>query len=303
MKKLNNGIIITILLYLVVLIFMNSSEVKNGAIESINIWKNNIFPTLFPFFIISNILINYGFVNMLSFLFNPITKIFKVNSSAAFIIIMSMLSGFPSNSKYIKEFVEKKTITASEAAKILTFSHFSNPLFILNTIGINFLKNEKIGIIILIVHYMTNFIIGFLFRNLKTQKSNEKIINKQLPFGNILSKSITDGINTLLLILGTIAFFQIIISIINTTIHSNELVKTIISGIIEMTQGIKNSSLLNIPIKYKAIMCIMFISFGGISIHIQVYSIINELKINYKYFFVARIIHALISGLILFFIL
>lgn len=301
MKKLSKIITILILLYICIQIFMNSSEITNSILFSFDVWKNNIFPSLFPFFVISNILINYGFVNVTSKVFKPLTKLFKVSDCASFIIVMGLLSGFPSSSKYVKELVDNGSINEKEASKILTFTHFSNPLFIINTIGISFLNSYKIGIKILIIHYFSNFIIGLIFRNYKVEKSKNNLnFKKNISLGSVITNSINSSINTLLLILGTVSFFLIITTVINNSIPLNNFFSSIISGIIEMTQGLKYVSLLDISLKAKSILSVMFISFGGISVHMQTYSIISENKIKYLPFFLARILHALISGFLMF---
>ena len=81
------------------------------------------------------------------------------------ILILSIISGFPSNARNTRTLYDKGVITLDEANHILIFSHFSNPLFILTTIAIFFFNNAKIGIILLISHYLSNLILGILFRN------------------------------------------------------------------------------------------------------------------------------------------
>lgn len=301
MKKICKIMIVTILLYMCFAIFMNVEEVTNSVIFSFDIWKNNIFPSLFPFFVISNILINYGFVTVVSKILKPLTKLFKVSDAAAFVIVMGLLSGFPSSAKYVKELVDKEAISPEEASKILTFTHFSNPLFIINTIGYGFLGNPKIGIYILMIHYFTNMIIGLLFRNYKvtSHKNSVHIREKETSLGKIITNSIIDSVNTLLLILGTVSFFLVITTVINNSVHLSSINSAIINGIVEMTQGLKYVGLLNNSLKVKAILSIMMISFGGISVHIQTFSIISERKINYIPFLIARILHAIISGILM----
>lgn len=300
MKKFK-FIIITLLLYMCISIFMNSKEITNSIIFSFDIWKNSIFPSLFPLFVISNILINYGFVDIVSTILYPISKIFKVSSSSCFVIVMGLLSGFPSSSKYVSELVKQNIISKNEASKVLTFTHFSNPLFVINTIGISFLNSYKLGLLILFIHYISNFIVGFIFRNYKVDINNNTIKNNyNNSLGKVITDSISSSINTLFLILGTVSFFLIITTIINNSIPLNSFFSSIISGIFEMTQGLKYVSLLDISLKIKCVLSVMFISFGGISIHMQTFSIINESGIKYLPFFIARIIHALIAGILMF---
>ena len=276
----------------------HTTEVMQSIKFSFDIWKNNIFPSIFPIFIISSLLINYVFVNISGYLFKPLMFLFGINPNVSFAFIMSILGGFPSSSKYIKELLDKKLITEIDASKALMFTHFSNPLFILGTIS--YLLNRKIAIFILIIHYLTNFIIGILFRNYHNtyNKSMINIESNNKDIGSILINSIKNSIEILLLILGSISVCSILCTIINHTFNFNNLISALINGIFEITQGLKYVSLLNIPMKIKTTISVMFLSFGGISIHIQVKSILNETNIKYIPYLIARIIHTSISGIL-----
>lgn len=306
-KTLKNITIISILLIISYEVLDNSYEILNSVKFAFEIWKNNIFPSLFPFFILSSFLINYGFVELSGELFKPLMKLFGINSNISFVFIMSILSGFPSSSKYIKTLYDSNIIDESVASKALMFTHFSNPLFIIGTIGN--LLDKKSAIFILIIHYTTNIIIGIFFRNYNNSFNKEKInikqaihkINNKVSSNNlgiILSTSIKDAIETLLLILGTISLFSFLCVVINNLFNFGNITTSIINGIFEMTQGLKYVSMLSIPIKYKVTISTMMISFGGLAIHVQTSSIISNTKIKYKTYLLARIIHTFISGLL-----
>lgn len=296
-------------------ILSESKTIMDAVSFSFNIWITNVFPSLFPFFVLSEILMNYGFIELIGELFKPLfEKLFKINGNAAFVFIMSLISGFPSNAKYTRELYLQNKLTASEATKILMFSHFSNPLFILGTISLTFLNDKRLGLIVMISHYSSNVIIGLLFRNYNPSKitcdkfslkkaimqMHYKRINNNKRFGAIITNSLINSINTLLLILGVITTFLIITTIIDNNFHLSLLNKALISGFLEMTQGLKHVSLLNTINEYKAILICMIISFGGLSVHTQILSIISDTKIKYKPFLLARFIHVVISSLICF---
>ena len=67
-----------------------------------------------------------------------------------------------------------------------------------------------------------------------------------------------------------------------------------------MTQGLKYISIQELPLKIKTIISTMFISFGGISVHMQIISILSDTKIKYFPFLIARVIHALMSGILIY---
>lgn len=311
------------ILYIIIFIFIGfeilteSKSIMDTVIFSFGIWTNNIFPSLFPFFVLSELLINFGFVELLGELFKPVmNKLFKVKGEGAFVFIMSMISGFPSNAKYVKELYTKGILNENEASKLLMFTHFSNPLFIMGSIALTFLGNKEAGILVLFSHYIGNIVIGFMFRNYEPEgcakektsikrainNMHNKRINNKLKFGTIITNSLLNTINTLLLILGVVTMFLCVTTIIDNNVNLNNYNQSILNGLIEMTQGLKYVGLLNIPLKLKTIISTLIISFGGFSVHMQVISIISDTKIKYLPYLTARVCHALISSLIVFFL-
>ena len=210
-RKLNSLLISLIIIFFLLQFLINSEILFQTFFSSINLWFTKLFPTMFIFFIISDLLNNYNFPLIMQKLFGKIfSKIYKLPKSSSYIIFLSMTSGFPSNAKIIMDAIDNEIIDEIDANKLLTMTHFSNPLFIIYTIGINILHNKKIGIIILLSHYLTNFIIGFLFRNIYQNNKIKKEM-KHLPslsFINILKKSINNTIKISLNVLGIIIFFS-----------------------------------------------------------------------------------------------
>ena len=292
MKKL----IIIILLSILIIILINPLETMRAVDTSFNICIKNLFPTLFPFLLISNIMVNYGFIDICSQTGKKIMpKLFGINANGFYVVFMSMLSGSPSNAKYINQLLDKNLINNYEANQLLKFTQFVNPLFIIGTIGITYLHSPKLGMIILISHYLGNFIIGLTLKK-KTNIANQNYItiDNNKSFFQILTQSINDTINTLMLILGVITSCLILITMINQILFLNPLC----NGILEITQGIKYISSSHIDIFLKTIIITFFISFGGLSIHMQVMSILEDKKIRYLPYLFTRIIHGLISSII-----
>lgn len=280
-----------------------SNEIKNSILVTFDLWKNNLFPYLFPFFVISDLLINLNLIELINKYLNSVMyKLFKINSSSSFIFFMSMISGIPSNAKYINSLLKSNKMNEYEAEKILLFSHFCNPLFIIGMIA-SILNNKKIALLILCSHYITNIIIGLIFRNFHPNNCVNFIEKKTTNnFLRSISSSILNSINILLLILGIISFFSCVTTLINSSITS-PILKSIICGIFEITGGINQINLLNISLKFKAIFITFIISFGGLSSHMQVMSILEDTNIRYLPYLLSRIMHAVIASFIIYLII
>ena len=306
-KKLYSFTIIITLLITIINIFLNSNTLNQTITFSSNLFLKNIMPSLFPMFIISSILVEIDIPKVLGNIFKkPMNILFKTKGEGAFIFFMSMITGFPSSAKYINDLLNKKQINTKDAQKILMFSFFSNPLFIVNTVGIMFLKSQKIGIMLLISHILGNIIIGIIFKNYNQTKNipntkinNLKYLNTKINNTNlfkVLITSIKTSIETLINIFGIITFFLIIINILFKT---KNIITIPLIGILEMTSGLKYLSLSNIDYNIKVLLSMFLISFGGLSVHFQIMSILHKKKVKYLPFLISRIIHGIISVLIL----
>ena len=308
MKKYSNLIIIIITFIFLILILLNREIVSYTIINSFNIWFNTLVPYMFPMFILSDILINYNFIEYIpNKISNIISKIFNINKTSVLILFISILSGFPGNANALLEAYNLKLISKEEVEHLLLFNHFPNPLFVLNTVGVLYLNNNKYGIIILISTYLSSIILGILVRNKNTLTNNNCITksSKSQTFTEIFSSSIKKSINSLLMISVTVCLFLILSTLIINIFHLNSYLSLGIKSILEMTMGLEHLSKLNISNIFKVILSSSIISFGGLSIHMQVISILDE-RIRYRNYFIGRIYQVLISliiSLILFYVI
>ena len=70
----------------------------------------------------------------------------------------------------------------------------------------------------------------------------------------------------------------------------NTLGKVIFTGILDMTSGISLVPTLNTNSYIAGLIILTFITFGSFSVHLQVLNNIKEEDLDYKYFFLGRII-------------
>ena len=60
MKQWISFSILIILILICAEILTESKSILDAVSFSLSIWKNNIFPSLFPFFVLSEIMVKYG---------------------------------------------------------------------------------------------------------------------------------------------------------------------------------------------------------------------------------------------------
>lgn len=286
-KTYQRIIIITFLLTLLIIYTINSTLVIKSILDYTNLFITKLFPTNFVFFMLSTILIDQGLIEL-------INNKLKLNGSIFYVTIMSILSGIPSGSKYTKDLLEKDLISTKTANYLLAFTHFPNPMFVLNTVTI--LLNKTLALKILICLILSNLIIALIF---KPPKKEVIIINDSpsKDFSESLSKAIIDSLKVILIIYGTSVFFYLITVIINKYLTLNVLSHVLLNGIFDLTKGLFSISLLSNKL-LKSLLIIIFFSFGSLSIHIQIKSITTNTSLKYKYFILGRLLQILFATIL-----
>lgn len=303
-KTFKDLLIIVILLWFTFTVLLYKTIVFDAVSYSLTIWFKNLLPSMFPFFVISSILIQYHITNYIPiYLKKTFCYLFGVSESVVTIFFLSIISGFPSNARITRMMYDEGEISLEEANRVLIFTHFSSPLFILSTVAVLFLHQKNYGYLILISHYLGNILLGIFTRpkNYYYHIDYTRTNSKSQNFSKILIDSIRSSVDTILLIAGILTCFLVCSSIVIKILNVNDYLGTILKGILEITMGLKQLSLLKVNDVYKVVISTIFISFGGLSVHLQVISQLVDTKISYYYFFIFRIFHAIISGVICYF--
>ncbi len=279
---------LTIIIFFI-LIFIKKDIMYYTIYNTVILWFKNIVPNLLPMFITTSLIIESNLIinicNIFGKLFN---KIFKCSNYGIFIYFLSLFTGSPSNAKYINDLVNNNLISNTLSDKLLLFTSNYNILLIYSLLSLYLNKSISIKIITIII--ISNIVVGLIFRNINYIDLKTNYIKRKIN----ISKIIKDTIDTLLMILGTLIFFNIIINLLPI---KNMLLKNILNGFLEITTGLKGLEYLNISTNIKILLSTVYLSFGGLSIHTQIKSILPDT--NYTLFLKSRLYAVIISVILL----
>jgi len=236
----------------------------------------------------SNLLIDYGLIEILGYYLH-------INVSKMYILLISMISGFPSGAKYTRELYDRGLIDLDSANKSVMYSHFPNPLFVLGSVNL-VLNDFSLALKVLISIILSNLLI-FSFSNIKTDATTFEYSASD-DFSQSLTKAINNSFQIMFLIYGTSLFFYLISIVITKYFAFSSFSFVFISGLFDLTQGVFSTTILHNN-SVRALFILFFITFGSLSIHIQVNSLLSNSPISYKYFFKGRILGFIIAFAIL----
>jgi sporulation integral membrane protein YlbJ len=307
----------------------------DASLRGLTTWWEIVFPSLLPFFILSEIMIGYGVVKFIGVLMEPLMRpIFRVPGVGGFVWAMGVSSGFPAGAKITARMRQEKQISAVEAERLVSFTNSSNPVFIFGAIAAALFDNPGLGILLASCHYLGNILVGIfmrfhgehdrnLYSRLKLPSIKKAIYEMHRtrlldnrPFGKLLGDSVYTSVNTLLMIGGFMILFSVLnrvmaelqitdlvasfIAILFMFLHiSTDLSIPLIAGMLEITLGSQLvSETKNVTLLHQAIIVSFILAFNGFSVQAQVASILSETDIRFKPFFYARILHGVIASVL-----
>lgn len=326
-KRFTNFFFLIIILLALIGIIRNPRLSLESGYRGLLTWFNIIIPSLLPFFIVSEILRNIGFVDFLGKLLKPLMKfLFNVPGVSAFPFSMSLASGYPMGAKIVSDLRMNNTLSRIEAERTICFSSTSGPLFMLGAVSIGMLNNPAVAPLIIYPHYLGAITIGFILSFYKRDKEPSTItrkkiknknniivkINVDFSIGQVLNNSVRNGLNSITLIGGFIIFYSVLTELlfaskffnhfIESTINTiplnidSDIIKGFIAGILELTTGCRLISNANISLVHKVLIINFLIGWSGFSIHSQVLSFINNTDIDSKIYIFSKFLHGLLAS-------
>ncbi len=290
-----------------VLLILNPEKSVYYARESLSLCADIIIPSLFPFFVCSGLLIYSGFCEILAKLFSPVMKpLFNINPAGASAFILGIISGYPLGAVTACQLYRGFYLSKSEAERLLAFCNNSGPLFIMGAVGVSIYHSTQAGIILYIAHILGALTVGILSRFYKYESYHapqNKISTMQKSIPEVFKTVIANSLQSILTVCATVVFCSVISNIVMDLITMNETAKAFLNGIMEFVSGLNRVSYLDTNMISKLLMSAWICAFAGISVHLQVMSVVGDTGLSLKPYITGKILHAFFAVFYTFIIL
>ncbi|GKX31706.1 membrane protein [Vallitalea longa] len=293
-----NAMLMILLIIILILPKTSMEAAKNGLL----LWFNVIIPTLFPFILLSNLIINSSLINYINYIFTFImSKLFNLPGVAGYALITGLLSGYPVGAKITADLLIKKSINLNQAQYMLTFCNNASPMFIIGFIATGLLDNSRIGIFMLVAIYTANLITAFIFKMVYFKKlppiKKESIKSRNTKSINfsLFDDCIMNAITLIVKIGGYIIFFSIILNCFYLIPISNSIIKNFLLSLIELSNGAKILTSSNYSIQVMFVLLCTLVSFGSFSVHAQTASVLTDTELKVNKYVLSKIINAVIT--------
>ncbi len=284
MKIKKDTLLLFAALFTAGILIIFSPEAKEGALYGAALAQRVIIPSLLPLLIIFNFIQHSAAGTALENILRPVTcKILRLPKCAGPAVFLGLLGGYPTGALLTANLYRNADIDAACARRLLRFDFSGGAGFIITALGVGILKSRTQGAVLfasvtagaLISALLGGFIWG------KSEEGESSFLS--LPPADALNKSAEQSAKSAIHMTAYIVLF--------CAVSTNLQLPEAIMPLLEITSG-TTACADGIPLWATA----FYLAFGGFCIHLQIFSVIKEAKMNYADFLLWRIINGVISA-------
>ncbi|MGN0313636.1 MAG: nucleoside recognition domain-containing protein [Fusicatenibacter sp.] len=298
------GILLLIFFLLLYLLFFPAEALKSSCL-GLDLWFHTILPSLLPFLILSQILVNTG---MIRGFMRPLEPFFchllGLSGEGAYVWLLGMFCGFPMGARLTAELYQNGQIDRQEAEYLLTFSNHASPGFLSSYVILKGFGSKNMAVTVFLILYLANFLTSICFRfvyrrfRLSRRQLSKKEMPKQTSIGNLLDTSIMNGFEIITRLGGYIILFSIISGILMQLPDPFRLAAPYLCGMTEITTGISLISATGLSYSRKATAILMCTAFGGLSTVAQTNAMIRESHLPISVYLKGKVLCTILTGLL-----
>lgn len=277
MKRTLPGIL-TVLLFLYLI--LSPVSCVEAALAGLLQWFHFVVPSLFPLMILSQLLISSGMISLLLAPAAFFTKhLFGIGLYGTYALLIGFLCGYPMGVKILRDLHDKGLISGQECRYLAGFINNVSPGFLITYVSVQQFHTAALAMPTIAIVYGSSALYGVLSRFFipgepesereKFVETGEKKTSFSAQFFALIDVCILDSIHQIVRLGGYMILFAVISSVLKLIPTIPSAVKAVLSGILEITNGISQIAALSLPLKIRYLLGIVCLAFGGLCSALQ----------------------------------
>ena len=294
-RTLKRFVPLLLALFTLALLFTNAKVTADGVRHGLSLCFETLFPSLFPFLILSAFLVKSESGILLGrSLGKPLRWVLGLSEAGATALLLGMLCGFPVGTAAAAAYAERGELSREELNRLALFVNNPSAGFLIGAVGSSLFGNEQVGIALFLITWTSSLVVGIFLRILygKLQQTADKP-----PYGikksslmAMLTDSIGGAFSSLLRIFSFVIFFSCITEGLSAGFVEHQAsawVGTWLTGLLEMTGGIYRA-VGTLPPQNALRITAFFVGFSGLSICFQLFSIVEKQPLRLPPYLLAK---------------
>ena len=287
-----------------VLILRNSDAAIEYMGRGLTLCARTVIPSLFPFMVVSELLVSSGAGEALGRLFSGVMRwVFGVSGAGASAVFLGSACGFPVGARTAVGLLDRGVISKSECEHLLTFVSNPSSAFLISAVGAGLYGNRRLGVALYLVVLSCGLFTGFLAR-FCLRRTGDFAEHPHFPSGlhpggvETFTGAVSGAASGMLTVCAYVIFFSAITGTIGQIAEGRglfgEVGYVLLCGLLEMTGGIGGASALSG--NWALILTAAFAGWSGVSVHCQVMTLCGGRGLSFKPYLLAKGVQGLLCG-------
>ena len=258
---------------------LHIETVINAVRDALLLCAISIIPSLFVFFILSDLIVSILLSNG-SF---PAPKYW--------IFLLGTLCGFPTGAVICERLCQESFLEKKSAAKLLPLCNNASPAFVIGAIGTSMFGNKSLGILL---YFCGTVSALFLLLPMRIQAPSASGQRKEFSFSAAFFQAVEKAVGSILRICALICFFSALLAVLKKYCPSQ--IVPFLASLLEIGNGaIQCTSLYATAPVISLILCAFACAWSGVCVHMQIFSTLKSIKVNYLSFASRKGQHAVLT--------
>ena len=217
------------------LFFVRNAELCSALVtEGMYICVKSVIPSLFPYMVISSLVISSGLAHYLGrVLSRPLSALFALSGGCAAAIVLGVTAGFPVGAKTAVDTYKRGLCSKEEAERLCCFCNNTGPAFLIGGIGVGFFGDAQAGVRLYIIQLISIMISGGLLSLGKERHMPQSTL--KASFDPDLSGAVRSSVNAVLAVCGFVIFFRVLNGALAAALSSLHL-RTLIPAVFALSE-------------------------------------------------------------------
>ena len=315
-KQVRDALVILALVLATAGLVAAPAQAITGAKDGLTLCFNVIVPSLFPFFVLSSLVVDLGLAAYLGRALERVMRpLFRVSGSCAAAVALGFIGGYPVGARTALQLYQQGLCTKTEAERLLSFCNNSGPAFILGVVGAGVFGDSRVGLLLYLTHALASLIVGLLFRFYGGSEGGQRpkhtpqakpiqAVTLPAAFTGAVSRSFQNTLNicafviffaVILQLMSFYGVFGILAQLLSKMGFQPEWARRLVAGLLELSSGV--SSLRGgSQFAGRISMAAFMLGWAGLSVHCQVLSFLVDSGLSAKTYLLGKLCHGVIAA-------
>ena len=295
-RKTTTAALGLLVFFFLLLLLKNPSVATESVKNSLVLCAHALLPALFPFMVLSELLIACGFGDFFGKHFGrPVATLFGLSRESSAAVLLGFLCGFPVGARMALSLYDKGRIPKSECERLLGFSGLPSIAFLVSAVGVSLYESRRFGILLWFSCMLSTIVVGIITRKKGASVSDAHLSFVPPPLARTFTLAIANATAAMLSICAYVLFFGTVLGCLSHTLTAFPLpsaIRTLLYGFSEISSGVTSAaSLESRPLS--VLLCALSVGWSGLSIHCQLLTLCDGRGLSYRFYFRAKLAQAI----------